>query len=383
MLGSYRISGEIVAMGVGCRFCVVLGGLLAASALHATEVAVCTDRGRAVIELADDAAPLHVANFLSYVDSGFYSGTVFHRAISGFVVQGGGVDRQLRPRATREPVDNESRDGISNTRGTVAAARSDDPDAATAQFFVNLADNSQLDAGRDLGFTVFGRVKEGLAVFDEVSRLPTEAAGPFRADVPMPLVAIKSIARLDEAALAAFPVEGREAALKAAIATASDDPAEGLRLVGHYRAICGADDPEISLNEARMALATGERRHAVFALEELNVITDPAHPSREAAAVLYREALQVVDGCPPSMSPTLPDATTATMEEMVAGQARVREFMAGAEAYLTCLATVIDDDARGAEERNTAVSEHNRTVSAMEEMAAAFNEKIRIFNARR
>ena len=234
-------------MSVGCRFCLVLGGLLAAGAVHATEVAVCTDRGRAVIELADDAAPLHVANFLSYVDSGFYAGTVFHRAISGFVVQGGGVDRQLRPRATREPVENESRDGISNTRGTVAAARLDDPDTATAQFFVNLADNSQLDAGRDLGFTVFGRVKEGLAVFDEVSRLPTEAAGQFRADVPMPLVAIKSVARLDEAASAAFPVEGREAALKAAIAAASEDPAEGLRLIGHYRAICGADDPEISL----------------------------------------------------------------------------------------------------------------------------------------
>ncbi|HEY9182007.1 MAG TPA: peptidylprolyl isomerase, partial [Gammaproteobacteria bacterium] len=214
-------------MSVGCRLGIVLGGLLAAGALHATEVAVCTDRGRAVIELADDAAPLQVANFLGYVDSGFYSGTVFHRAISGFVVQGGGVDRQLRPRATREPVANESRDGISNTRGTVAAARlGDDPDSATAQFFVNLADNVQLDADRDLGFTVFGRVREGIEIFDEVSRLPTEAAGPFRADVPMPLIAIKSIARLDEAALAAFPADGREAALKVAIAAATDDPPE-------------------------------------------------------------------------------------------------------------------------------------------------------------
>jgi cyclophilin family peptidyl-prolyl cis-trans isomerase len=370
-------------MNVACRLCVALGGLLAAGTLHATDVAVCTDRGRAVIELADDAAPLHVASFLSYVDSGFYAGTVFHRTISARIVQGGGVDRELRGRATAAPVANESNNGLSNVRGTVAAARLQDPDSASAQFFVNLDDNStQFDAGREPGYTVFGRVKEGIAIFDEIGRLPTEAAGPFRSDVPMPLVAIKSIARLDEAALASFPAEGREAALKDAIAAASNNPAEGLRLIGHYRAICGADDPEISLSEARMALATGDRRHALFALQELNATTDPTHPSRETATALYHEALQVVDGCAPALTPTLPDATTATMEEMVAGQARVREFVAAAEAYLTCLASVIDDEERSAEDRNTAVSEHNRTVSAMEQIAAAFNEQIRIFRAR-
>jgi cyclophilin family peptidyl-prolyl cis-trans isomerase len=367
---------------VACRLCIALGGSLAAGALHATVVAMCTDRGRVVIELVDDAAPLHVASFLSYVDSGFYAGTVFHRTISGRIVQGGGVDRELRGRATAAPVANESTNGISNVRGTVAAARLEDPDSATAQFFVNLDDNStQFDAGREPGYTVFGRVKEGIAIFDEIGGLPTEAAGPFRSDVPMPLVAIKSIARVDEAALAALPAEGRETALKDAIAAARD-PAEGLRLIGHYRAICGADDPEITLAEARMALATDDRRHALFALEELNATTDPADPSRAAAAELYQEALQVVDGCAPAVAPTLPDATTATMDEMLAGQMRVREFVAAGEAYLTCLASVINDDARSAAERNTAVSEHNRTVSAMEEIAAAFNEQIRIFKAR-
>jgi hypothetical protein len=198
----------------------------------------------------------------------------------------------------------------------------------------------------------------------------------------MPLVAIKSIARLDEAALASFPADGREAALKAAIAAAADDPAEGLRLIGHYRAICGTDDPEIALSEASLALAIGDRRHAVFALEELTATTDPADPSRAPAAALYAQALQVVDGCPPPTSPTLPDATAATMDDMLAGQAHVRAFVAAAEGYLTCLSTVIDDEERSAEERNTAVSEHNRTVSAMEEIAAAFNEQIRIFKAR-
>jgi len=369
-------------MHFGRALPLTLVSLLAGGTLEATEVAVCTDQGRAVIELADDTAPRHVANFLSYVDSGFYTGTVFHRVVSGFVVQGGGFDRELRLRATVEPVENESSNGFSNTRGTVAAARTQDPDSASAQFFVNLQDNTQLDAGREPGYTVFGRVKEGIAVFDAIARLPTGAAGPFRAEVSTPLVAIKSIARLDEAALAAFPTDGREAALKAAIAAADDDPDEALRLIGHYRAICGADDVDIALTEARLALATGERRHAVFALEEVFATTDPAHPSAAAATALYREAMQVVSGCAFPAVPQLADGATATMDEMRAAQTAVREFVAAAETYLTCLTSVSDDEARGADERNTAISEHNRTVSAMEQVAAAFNEQLRIFKAR-
>src|SRR5687768_12922919 len=141
----------------GCmRALVALGALCSADALHATEVAVCTDNGRAVLELADEAAPQHVANFLRYVDMGYYTGTVFHRVQSDLFVQGGGQDRQLRSRSTLPPVPNESSNGLHNTRGTVAAARTSDPDSARSQFFVNLADNTQqLDGGRDPGYTVF------------------------------------------------------------------------------------------------------------------------------------------------------------------------------------------------------------------------------------
>ena len=371
-------------MNEGCRLPIALLGLFGAGGLHATEVAVCTDRGRAVFELEDAAAPLQVANFLRYVDMGFFSGTVFHRALPGFVVQGGGVDRQLRGRATLAPVASESSNGLSNARGTIAAARLQDPNTATAQFFVNLEDNTALDDGREPGYTVFGHVKEGIAIFDEISRLPTGAAGPFAADVPTTLVAIESIARLDEEALAAYPAEGREVALKSAIeaAAAADDTAEALRLIGHYRAICGANDPEIALSEARMALAADARRRTTFVLEELFATTDPTHPSRAAATALYRQALQVVAGCEPPMPPTLPDAAAATTEEMLAAQQQVRGFVAAGETYLTCLTTVIDDEARSAEDRNVAVGEHNRVVSAMEQSAAAFNEQIRIFKAR-
>ena len=369
-----------------------LGALLFAHALHATEVAVCTDRGRAVLELADEAAPLHVANFLRYVDMGYYSGTVFHRVVPEFIVQGGGLDRQLRLRSTLPPVANESRDGLRNTRGTVAAARTEDPDSASSQFFVNLADNTALDSrGREPGYTVFARVTEGIDVFDAIGRLPTGAAGPFQADVPTPLVTINSIARLDAAALAALPAEGREAGLQgeiAAAAAAANAPV-ALRLIGQYRAICGADDVEIALTEARMALAAGERQRALFALDALLATTDAAHPAHEAATALYAQATaepevvpRAVGGCAPPAVPMLADAGVATEDEMVASQRQVRAFVAAGETHLACLAKVIDDEKRSAEERNAAVGEHNRMVAAMEEIAAAFNERIRIFNAR-
>lgn len=370
-----------------------LAALLAAcgvQSVQATEVAVCTDRGRAVLELADEEAPQHVANFLRYVDMGFYSGTVFHRVQADFVVQGGGFDRELRMRSTLPPVANESRNGLRNTRGTVAAARTNDPDSARSQFYVNLVDNTALDAGREPGYTVFGRVREGMEVFDAIGRLPTKAAGPFPGDVPEPLPAIKSIVRLDEAALAALPEEGREAALEASIAAAAaaGNAADALRLIGNYRALCG-DDPEIALTEARMSLAAGDRRRALFALEELLATTGEEDPAHTAATELYREAAtdgsmtqELLADCAPPAVPALPDASTVSMEEMVASQRQVREFVAAGEAYLACLSEIIDDDEKSGGLRNAAVEEHNRMVAALEEIAAAFNEQIRIFRSR-
>jgi cyclophilin family peptidyl-prolyl cis-trans isomerase len=366
------------------RALVALGGMCGAGLLQATEVAVCTDNGRAVLELADEAAPQHTASFLRYVDLGFYSGTVFHRAQPGLFVQGGGVDRQLRVRSTLPPVPNESSNGLRNTRGSVAAARTDDPDSARSQFFVNLADNTQLDAGR---YTVFAHVKEGIEVFDAIGRLPTGAAGPFPADVPKPLVAIKSVARVDEAALAALPADGREAAIRTEIAAAGN-AADALEWIGHYRALCGADDPEVALTEARMALASGDRRRAMFALEEL-LAAEPAEAVRAEAMELFREAAadgtataELLAACAPPAVPALPDASRVGESEMLASQRQVREFVAGAEAYLACLSRIIDDEERSAALRNAAIEEHNRMVAAMEAIAAGFNEQIRIFKAR-
>ena len=371
---------------------VSLCGLASVGAAHATDVAVCTDRGRAVLELADTQAPLHVANFLKYVDMGYYSGMVFHRVKAGFVVQGGGVDRQVRGRPTLPPVQNESSNGLKNRRGTVAAARLEDANSATAQFFVNLEDNPALDGGAKPGYTVFGRVKDGIAVFDQISRLPTRAAGQFKGEVPNPIVAIRSIARLDEAALAELPKDGADALLKTRIKASADagNHAETLRLIGQYRALCAAEDPEIAVIDAQAAIAANDLRRAVFGLEEYFATTDQKDPTYETATALYRKAVpenqrsaaQLVSNCTAPGLPALPDGTKASLDEMMAGQKKVKEFVTAGDTYLKCLTKVIDDKERPIEERNAAVNEHNRMVGAMEQTAAGFNEQIKKFKTR-
>jgi len=366
--------------------------LASISEASATDVAVCTDRGRAVLELADTQAPLQVANFLKYVDMGYYSGLVFHRVKAGFVVQGGGVDRQLHGRPTLPPVLNESKNGLSNRRGTVAAARTEDPNSAAAQFFVNLEDNPALDGGAKPGYTVFGRVKEGIAVFDQISRLPTRAAGPFKGEVPNPIVAILSVTRIDEAALAELPKEGADSLLKSRIAAAAaaGDNATTRRLIGQYHALCATEDPEIAIMDAQAALATNDVRYAVFVLEAYFATTDKSHPTYETATALYRKAVpenqrsaaQLVPDCAAPTLPVLPDGTQAALEEMMAGQKTVKAFVAAGETYLKCLTKVIDNKERPVEERNAAVSEHNRMVGAMEQTAAAFNDQIKKFKTR-
>ena len=148
-------------------------------------VRITTSLGEFLIELYEDAAPLTAQNFLQYVDAGFYDGTIFHRVIPNFVVQGGGYLPGLEEKEVGAPIANESGNGLKNLRGTIAMARTDDPASATSQFFVNLVDNSDLDAtATAAGYAVFGRVIEGMEVVDLIAAVPTETRGDFD-DVPV------------------------------------------------------------------------------------------------------------------------------------------------------------------------------------------------------
>jgi cyclophilin family peptidyl-prolyl cis-trans isomerase len=160
-------------------------------------VALETNQGRIVLELYPRQAPRTVANFLAYARAGHYNGTVFHRAIAGVLVQGGGFTVDLQPKPERAPVPNEATNGLRNTRGTVAAARRPSvAGSAGAQFFINLRDNPAFDRHADApdaatGYAVFGRVIDGLDVADRIAALPTAAHAPFAADVPVVPVVIE------------------------------------------------------------------------------------------------------------------------------------------------------------------------------------------------
>lgn len=156
-----------------------------------------TTAGDIRIELFQDDAPVTVENFLGYVDDGFYRGTIFHRVIPDFVIQGGGFTAGLERKPTREPIVNEADNGRLNERGTLSMARTRDPDSATSQFFVNLADNAFLDHGeRDFGYAVFARVIDGMAVVDRIAAGETGRRNGM-ADVPVDPVVVEAARRVD------------------------------------------------------------------------------------------------------------------------------------------------------------------------------------------
>lgn len=157
-----------------------------------------TTAGRIVLQLDRPRAPLTVDNFIRYVLDGHYDGTIFHRVIDGFVIQGGGYDARFQERPTRATIVNESGNGLSNSKGTIAMARHEDPHTASAQWYINVVDNPRLDpSARRWGYTVFGRVTEGLDVIDLIAQVETGAVGPFPSDVPLAPVVITAIRVID------------------------------------------------------------------------------------------------------------------------------------------------------------------------------------------
>lgn len=173
-----------------------------APSVPAVRVALETTAGRIVLELDPGRAPNTVANFLAYVDAGHYNGTIFHRVVPNLLVQGGAFTPDLQLKPDRAPIDNEAGNGLSNLRGTIAAARRPDTKAsATAQFFINVVDNPQfdvLDASADVssGYAVFGRVLEGMEVVDKMRAAETGPAGPFESRVPKTPIIINRATRL-------------------------------------------------------------------------------------------------------------------------------------------------------------------------------------------
>lgn len=152
-----------------------------------------TSEGKITLELNAEAAPKTTANFLEYARNGFYDGTIFHRVIDGFMIQGGGFDPAMNQKETRAPISNEAKNGLKNAVGTIAMARTKDPHSATAQFFINVADNTSLDypSFDGWGYAVFGKVTDGLDIVQKIAKVRTTRKG-YHGDVPVEDVVIRS-----------------------------------------------------------------------------------------------------------------------------------------------------------------------------------------------
>lgn len=175
-----------IALGLGL---LVTGQL----ALANTFVEMKTNAGNIEIELFDQQAPITTQNFKNYVKTNFYSGTLFHRVIPGFMIQGGGLNLRMAEKSGKSPIKNESYNGLKNLRGTLAMARTNDPDSATSQFFINTANNKALDRSAfDAGYAVFGKVTKGMDVVDRISKVPTTDYGMHQ-NVPIKPIIIQSV----------------------------------------------------------------------------------------------------------------------------------------------------------------------------------------------
>ena len=165
---------------------------LSLNALAQPTVEIKTNKGSIIVELNQDKAPNTVANFVKYANDGFYTGTVFHRVISGFMIQGGGLDKNLNEKETRAPIKNEADNGLANNIGTIAMARTNDPHSASSQFFINVANNNFLNhtekSERGWAYAVFGKVVKGMDVVDKIARIPTDGG-----DVPTQTIMIESV----------------------------------------------------------------------------------------------------------------------------------------------------------------------------------------------
>ncbi len=179
----------------------LLGSMINSAAAEAPQAKIETNMGDIIVLLEPDKAPKTVENFLTYAKDGFYNNTIFHRVISNFMIQCGGFTPDYQRKPTRAPIENEADNGLSNTKGTIAMARTMDPHSATAQFFINVKDNTFLDftskSPRGWGYTVFGRVIKGMDTVNRIRSVATGSGGPFPTDVPQEPVIIKSVTLLN------------------------------------------------------------------------------------------------------------------------------------------------------------------------------------------
>lgn len=365
---------------------------LASSPALAVDIRICTTRGAIDVELDELRAPRHTVNFLNYADSGFYAGTVFHRAVAGAMVQGGSYTRSLDRRQGADPVPNESDNGLSNRRGTIAAARSDDPDSATSQFFFNLTDNTHLDASATAaGYTVFGRVTAGLELLDSISEQPKRRLGDLT-DVPSPVVEIESVTRRDRTSVFGLSIEPDRASLQEdfARALAGNNANAILGAVDALNQSCIPLDSSQRLAEAEAAIALGRMDRGRYALENFLNIASPRDNSLARARQLYaglpmpdrvRALDEMIGQCQRPVAPAIPDGRFTNLDALGQVETSVRRYRQLGERYLGCVANSVESGDLSEPELRIVTDHHNDVVVEITGVTARFNLAVRNFRA--
>jgi peptidyl-prolyl cis-trans isomerase A (cyclophilin A) len=366
--------------------------LLASPAALAVDVRICTNRGAIDVELDDRRAPQHSSNFIRYAESGFYDGTILHRAVPGSMVQGGSYNLAFERRAAGEPVANESGNGLSNRRGTIAAARSDDPDSATSQFFFNLSDNTHLDAGPGSpGYTVFGRVTAGLELLDAVSMSPTRRVGDLD-QVPNPVVEVEAVTVLDRAPVFGVSIEPDPATLQGDFerAQARGDAAGIIRAIDALKQSCIGLDASQRLAEAEAANTLGLTARSRYALEGYMASADRRDPALPAAQRLLtglpevtqtRDIDALIAQCRRPVAPSLPDGRFTERATMQLVEQTVVRYRQLGESYLACVARVVEREDLDETEAIEITKRHNDVVVEMTAVLTRFNQAVRTFKA--
>jgi len=353
-------------------------------------VRIETSMGDFVVALDAGRAPETVQSFLQYVVDDHYEGTIFHRIAAGFIVQGGGYTADLTLKPATRTVFNESGNGLSNRRGTIAASRSEDPNSATSQFFFTLSDNTHLDARPGApGYTVFGRVTAGLEVLDAVASLPTGHAGALD-EVPRPLVAVEAVTVLDRAPVFGISIEPDPRMLEADLEQARSraDAAGILRAVDALRQSCIDLDASQRLAEAEAAAALGLTERSRYARERYMTMGNAAAPSLPLARQLpgalpeqapTRDAEMLVAHCRRPVAPSVPDGRFTELATMQAVEGAVLRFRQLGEQYLDCVARVVGREDLVEAETVELTKLHNEIVIEITAVLTRFNQAVRAF----
>jgi cyclophilin family peptidyl-prolyl cis-trans isomerase len=391
---------------------ITVASLLAVPAL-AVDVRLCTNFGAVDVEIDDRAAPRHAANFLGYVETGFYDGTIIHRIVPGTMVQGGRFDPSFRERTPNAPIANESTNGLENRRGTIAAARSDDPNSASSQFFFNLTDNSHLDASNGTpGYTVFGRVTAGLDALDTISKQTNQTRGSLQ-DVPVGLVEIQSAAVLDRSPVFGLSIEPDPGQLSADFdrASARGDSAGTLAALDAMKQSCAGLDPAQIVAGAEAAIALRQTERARYLLEPYLAKADLRDPNRPAAESLLRsleagpvnaepraasrnvgvlgrdigetsrDADDLTARCRRPIAPSVPNGRFVERFALQSVERSVLQFRQSSEQYLNCIRQVLERTDLDENETMAITRLYNDMVIELTAVSIRFNQAVANFQA--